>query len=104
MQIISPAYICFISRMRIAYPKRKCYISVILISTTVFTFCHILRQSSEYFKINQHAEQYPVEVTEIPSYFRSRKELIDNGCRKILNENRLRSSYVVPENFVTIRR
>lgn len=27
-----------------------------------------------------------------------------NGCRKILSENRLRNSYIVPENFVTIKR
>ena len=33
-----------------------------------------------------------------------RINLMINGCRKILSENRLRNSYIVPENFVTIKR
>ena len=33
-----------------------------------------------------------------------RIQLVQNGCRKILSENRLRTSYVEPENFVTIKR
>ena len=33
-----------------------------------------------------------------------RIQLIQNGCRKILSENRLRTSYIEPENFVTIKR
>ena len=34
----------------------------------------------------------------------NRIDLMINGCRKILSENRLRNSYIVPENFVTIKR
>ena len=33
-----------------------------------------------------------------------RIQLVQNGRRKILSENRLRTSYVEPENFVTIKR
>ena len=33
-----------------------------------------------------------------------RIELMINECRKILSENRLRNSYILPENFVTIKR
>ena len=33
-----------------------------------------------------------------------RVQLIQNRCRKISSENRLKNSYIVPENFVTIKR
>ena len=33
-----------------------------------------------------------------------RIQRVQNGCRKILSENRLRTSYIEPENFVTLKR
>ena len=76
--------------------KGRFYILAFITLAATLSFLYKEKNRSENMKDNEGG------ITRIIKD--KRIQLVQNGCRKILSENRLRTSYIEPENFVTIKR
>ena len=79
-----------------AQQRRIFHISAIIIQATIFFLLYMRHKGRE--NNNNHQVRIPEVIKN------DRIKLVQNRCRKILSENRMRTSYIVPENFVTIKR
>ena len=76
--------------------KGRFYILAFITLAATLSFLYKEKNRSENMKDNEGG------ITRIIKD--KRIQLVQNGCRKILSENRLRTFYIEPENFVTIKR
>ena len=79
-----------------AQQRRIFHISALIIQATIFFLLYMRHKGSE--NMNDHKVGIPEVIKN------DRIKLVQHRCRKILSENRMRTSYIVPENFVTVKR
>ena len=85
-----------------AHRNMRFLVWVFVTSATIVLFLYMKNYTSDIMVMNSNISWMDHGFVKVIENKRIKR--VQDGCRKILSENRMRSSYVVPENFVTIKR